>query len=418
MFRGAFRKKAPSSGIVGGRAIAASAARSLRSHPVPTLRANLNRNDRSKQRIASALAILVGVVQDFLALSGYTLSAAVRTAVATRVADAGRARWVVYMLQGAVSGAARVTGRLGGGGAARLATDQAWKFTVHLVYLFLVKPRNTEISKASVERFMQRSKGSIMALVNGKDIDLRPLVSDLVMSMGSVDVQNTASGIVGDILQEYVYTAYKSSSVSQGGFMCTLCSSVRCASGPAAAKGGGAVHGERLAALAGRVLKAVNMVLETRGTTFTRVVRAATDTYIRDTVGLRAPLPRAVSGAVNVAGVAAVYGTVPLGVAGLTGEALVAKARGQQPVLSRKLAAFGVDISQTALGVVLAKHSLTLVRFVARDPAVNIENMILDILRRTDPIGATRGVLTAAVTRRGTSEFCRLCTFKYRACML
>lgn len=418
-FRG--RKK------TGARAIATSAARSLRSHPVPTLTANLNRDDLTKQRIATALTILVGVVQDFMAVSGYTLSAAVRTAITTNM-RAATPPWVSKMVAvtGALAGAtgmgagvSRATGPLAGAGrglARATGADRLlWKFTVHLVYLFWVKSRGGSATKASLERFMKRSKGNLAALMQGKDIDLRPLVSDLVMSMDYVDVGNAAATIVDDILREYVHNPYTPTSTG-GSVMCTLCSSVRCVpggrnNGSSQKAGTRGVHGERLADLAARALKALNMVLKLQGTTVTRVLRAASSTYTQQWAGIKKrPLAPLMTTGVEALG-ASVGATV------LAANALLFGVIGQRPYLARYLAAFGVDISQASLTWVVTKHSVALSRFLAWDPTVNIEPMLLDILRRTDPIGATRGVLSAAVARKGSSEFCHLCFVKYTACV-
>ena len=378
--------------------IVASASRGLRSHAVPTLRANLNRNNADKTRIANALATLVGVVQDFMAMSGYPLSSAVRTAVQTWGPRVGGSAWGAAMLAGAAAKAAVLR-----------IPEAVLKFAVSMVFVFVVRPYRIAVSRASVDRVVVRFKNQLGRLLQGRDVDLRPVVSDLVMSFDAVDVKNMAHSVVQGLLQSYVYAPYVSS--GGGGTMCTLCASAACGGGRSK-KRAARVSGGSLAALAARAFKALNVLLGVHRTSLTASARRALDTYV-----FQYYLPSAAR-AVPGLGAQVLMGTVARFAAyGGVLSAQVLSLTGLDARVSAYLSRFGVDINAAALSRVLTSHAAAVMAFLKKDPRANIEPLLLDILKNANPMGATGGVVTAAVSGAGTSEFCQLCSKLYGACV-
>ena len=380
-----FRKKRPAA-VAGARTranIVRAAARGLQSHPLPTLQNNLDRNDSTKRRIAAALTILVGALQDFMQLSGYSLSKAVSAAVNTH-------------------GYGRVSGALAG--LLRSAPDAVFTFGVTLLFVFVVKPYRLELSRPAVERAVGQARKSLVALLQGGAADLRPLVSAVVMSLGSVEAKNLAVGAIDGILGTYVYHPYKSTSTG-GGAMCTLCASVlNCAgAGATTKKGFGMSNGSALGRPVSRAFKAVNMLLAVTGRgTLTSVARRAMDTYLRAASPHLATLVRVVgpTAALSVGTVTMVVGKIGLG-----------------RWVAAYLAKFGLGLDDDTLSRVLYRHLGRVRQFIAASPTADIEPLLVDLVVSARPLGLTGGMIGAAVAKKGTAEFCALCRSSYAACV-
>lgn len=380
-----------------------SAARGLRSHAVTTLIPNMKRNSADKGRIANAMAMLVGVVQDFMAMSGYSLSAAVRTAVASYGPQVAGSAWGASALALAAAKA-----------AVHRIPPAVFRFAVSMVFVFVVTPYRIQVRKESIERVVLRFKNVLAGLLDGKEVDLRPLVSDLIMSFDAVDVKNMAYTAVQSILQTYVYNPYSPSSTGPG-TMCTMCSSVSCRT--AKPKGHGPVSGASLARLADRAFKAINMLLaSTNGTNLTQAARRAVDTYLfNQFIPLAARKVPGLTASVLLGSSVALRTAVLTVSAALTPQVLALTRLDYYA--SAHLSKFGVHIDQVTLGKVLRAHAGTLAAFLRNDPKARIEPVLVDILKSANPLGATRGVLTAAVSRQATPEFCHLCAKAYGMCM-
>jgi hypothetical protein len=362
----------------------------------------LNRNVSHRQTLANALTILVGALQDFMALSGLSLAAAVREAIRVRGAEAlGVGSWG----QGVLGGLAGAAGRL-----VRWQSDAALTFLVKLVYLFVVRPYGVQVKPAAIGRIVSKGRRSLAALLRGQATDLRPLVSDLVMAMDAADAANLGRRVVAGVLDAYVYKPY---SAGEGpGVMCGLCSAAACTRG--AAPGPGACpprataanheadrrRGMQLGVVVHRALRAVNMLLriEFRGLTVTAALRKAVDTYTPEAAQRWvSPVGRGVLKAAPVLGFLA--DRLRLGA-----------------MVARQLAAFGLCIDKADLTAVLDTHAKRLSAFLARDPAVSIEPVLIDIVVRARPLGLARGILGAAVAKGSSGEFCTLCRSRYSSC--
>lgn len=377
------RKRRPAA-VSGARTranVVRAAARGLQSHPLPTLQQNLNRNDAKKGKIAAALTILVGALQDFMRLSGYSLGKAVKAAVDT------------HQRYGRVSGALA--------GLLRVAPDAVFGFAVTLLFVFVVKPYRVEVSRPAVERAVGQARKSLEALLRGGEADLRPLVSAVVMSLGSVEAHALAVGAVDGILNTYVYNPYQST--GGGGAMCALCASVGKCAGDTRKPGFGVSNGSALARPLSKAFKAVNMLLAvTRpGLTLTSVARRAMDTYLREASPHLATLVRLAgpAAALSVGTVAMVVGKIGLG-------RLVAK----------YLAKFGLGLDDAALSRVLYRHLGRVRHFLGNKPGADIEPLLVDLVVSARPAGLTGGIIGAAVAKRATPEFCALCRSSYAMC--
>lgn len=381
--------------------IARSAAVGIKSHHVPTLMHNLAGNRAAQQRVANALTRLVGVLQDFMKLAGYSLAQAVHATVITRGAEA--TGWGAGVMRGLTAVAA---------GVIRAPPDALLAFFVKMVFLYVVKPYRVDVDRRAIERVVLKARSAIASLVAGKDVDLRPIASNLIMAMDPISVGNMAKTIVAEILDTYVYHPYSSS--SKGGLMCTLCSSVSgCRSGggkgKAPAPAARAANSRAIAGLLQRALLSVNELLrvETRALTVTRAARVAMDTYIRSASpewmrGMIVPAvrtfgPMAARGA----------GVVSAGLDRINFGAWVA----------RYLAKFGLAINEAALRGIVDRHAAAVRDFLANKPTANIEPLVIDITRAAGPMGLVRGALGTAISRKPTSEFCALCSSAYGMCV-
>ena len=362
--------------------------------------ANLRRNRDQQARVANAVTMLVGAVQDLMKLSGQSMAQALHKTIVIR----GGNKINVPLMLG-VRGLPRV-GRViakGGTWAASAAITIAGIpvfFVSKLLDIFLIKPYGLQaLDEVKLATIIRRTTKTLAALVKGKDTDLRPLVSSVVMILDPVDALNLARDVLTNVLKTYVYSPYESAAASGPGAMCELCKAAEsCKGGPKKAMAGGmARNGRKLRGIVDKVLRAVNILLAVDGrkVTVSAIIYAA----------MRSNLPTFMqSGPVRAAGGAA---------AGLAAPPLAAALA---PWASRYASKMGVGIDAAALSGAMIKHWAKLAGWLSTGRG-NIEPFILDVVEAVRPMGLVRGAASVLVANQGaTSEFCAFCSTGYKSC--
>lgn len=352
---------------------AAHSSTKLVAHPLANLN---NANARQKRAIVNVAVIrLVSAIQDLLEMSGYSLSQMIHKEVVTATGK----------YSGVTLGAARV--------AVSVLSNKVIRVIAAAIYRWVPnKPMEniTFISKA-----LERSKKSIDAIAAGKKVDLRPVVSSIIMNMTARDARTMGKNLVKYLLDTYVYSAYVSS--GGGGTMCKLCSKVSCGSNaPVKAT---AHNAARLSLIVQKVFKAINSLLsiDDRRPTVTQAIRQAADSNIS-------------SAAVKQVAVLWAKWTPSTGAVlmGVIVQML-------HPWLNSKLRSLGLEIDKQTFWALAVKDLPSLVRFVAKDPKADVEPFLVRLVAGAKPVGVLSG-LVGARYGTGTSEFCTLCKTVYGTC--
>lgn len=343
----------------------------LRSHPLTNLN---NANAVQKRMIVNVAVVrIVSALQDLLDMSGYSLSQMIYNEV---VLATGR-------FSTAALGAAKL--------ALVVLSQNVTKVMIRELYKWMpTKPLEnvTFVSKA-----LARSKARIMDIAQNKKVDIRPVVSSIIMNMSPRDARMLGKGIVKDLLDTYVYSAYVSS--SGGGAMCKLCSKASCSSPQTA----GRHNSARLSAIVQKVLLAINSLLslDDRNLTFTRALRKAADSNIQSAL-----VKKVVTFGARFTPSTAVI------LAGLIAQSL-------HPFLNSKLRNLGLEIDGQTFLALAVKDLPSLVRFVANDPKANIEPFLVRLVAGAKPIGILSG-LVGSRYGAATTEFCSMCKTLYSVC--
>lgn len=357
---------------------------------------NLNQANAERKRMVVNIALtrLVGVVQDLLAMSGYSLSRLLYQQGSAYVTS------TVGSKVGSIVGAKVGT-------AVSLATGAAIRpFTVALIGIMLKPLVSTGLNRrlpsymggavnaAFVDRVLSRSQRTVQAILRDQNVDVRPLVSAIIMAMNARDVRRLGQDTLRGLLDTYVYSKVASSGP---GVMCKLCGSVTCSGqGTVQASKMGA-SGPKMAALVAKALRSINelLPLEDRSLTVTKAVRFALSHYLpsKATVAARMVPSQLVS------------------VAGLIATAMY-------PAIRQRIRALGLDIEYADFAAIATKDLQTLRAFVAGDPKANIEPFLVRVVAGSKPLGLVAGAV-GALTARGatTSEFCQLCRSTYSTCI-
>lgn len=373
--------------------------------------ANLRFNRAQQSKVANAITILVGALQDFMLLSGQPLSRAVHKTIVNLPGQAINSALAGKPIGGAlrfVTGG-RSVGRAIMGGTTKVASAVIGgipvKFVVALLKKYAVEPYELKsvLDDARLERIVVGSQKSLRALIEGKVIDLRPLVSNVIMAMDPVDVTNLARGVLNDVLNQYVYSAYKSSGSTGPGAMCGLCrQATSCAADGKTFKANRSRNGQALRAIVERALRAVNMLLS---------------------IQKRPPNqpPLTVSSVAHQAMLSKLPTFMQMppvrAAAGLAVGAAMQVIRPFASLISGYSATMGVYIDTSAVQALLSKHWKAVGAWLASGKA-NIEPFILDVVGAVRPLGVVRGAVSQAINVKGkaTTEFCALCQSVYSTC--
>ncbi len=343
---------------------------------------NVDPTERARGLVASSMAILVGVVQDLMAIGGTSLSRTVHTLVNQHTSPSARAGVKVAT----VMTPARLLGWL--------ATQVLRRYGVQA----------DDKALASVFRL---AKPVVLGILANKNVDMRPLARAVVLSIEAEQVRKMTASVIKDLLDNYVYMQY--TSTSEGGMICQLCSKATCnrvlqtdkATNAAAAAANARVNRQytaKLAKLLSGAMRAFNQLLSVEGRklTLTMALRQAMDTYASRALVL----------------------FVQAGSSKFTNPALAALARFDfmHKLALRMLKKWGLTITKEDLQSIVSKDLAAINAFINKDFSRPLDPVLVKIVVKARPIGLVRGVSGAALKGRGTSQFCELCKSSYAMC--
>lgn len=341
--------------------------------------------ETTRKRLALALGDLVGVLQDLMAVSGASLCKAINA---------------ILKMQAGPLGA--TVARVGIHTAVKLTPDILMKWIAYGV----LRGYGIPTDSAALGVAMQRAKAAVMAIMAGKEADLRPLVREVVMSIQAERAQELATKVVQEVLDTYVYKPYSSSTSKGDGTMCTLCRMADCGEHVMAIKYTAAYtakYTKRLGQLLARAIRAINDLLSLgrQKLTLTQVLRQALDTYAGKATFLKFDV-------IPLAKRATSFVMSPL----LNSFALAGK-RFVDPYINR----YGLEISTLALAQILWYDMATIRAFIRKDFSRPLDAVLVNIVVKAQPLGLLRGAAGALVTKGGSSQFCAMCTAAYGNCM-
>lgn len=330
-----------------------------------------------RKRTARALADLVGVLEDVLRMSGYSLSELLRTAGADYVRGLiPGSRLLPEAVMRALGRGAVASSGVVAGAALRLAgTGPVYRILGKVAPLGWVD-----------DRTLLANIGTTLAR---RDASLAPLVYEVVMKLKEAEVEQLVQRIVNGVLDTYVYTRYKSS--GGGGMLCGLCGRAACSSTAKSGKAN-ADAGPRLASNLQRAFRAVNTLLDMdpRRLTVTIALYKAMESNL-------SPVARNllhVAGKLHLPTFAAMV-AIPL-----------------YPVIIERVQKFGLSMDRGAFSTILWKHFPSIVRpFITGDMRVSIEPLLIDLVKNSKPLGLVAGLASGvAGNGRATSQFCAMCS--------
>jgi len=323
---------------------------------------------QSSRAIVSHIATLVGSLDGLMKLSNMSLSRVVTYIARQKAGRAGPAIFKVPIVRG-------------------LVREYAILPRVMDTLADLLGRYGAKLTPSAWSAVARSSRSILQGIARGKDVQLGPLVRDILMRVNPAELERIADRIVGSILRDYVNMPYVSSGPST---TCAICRASDCAR-QNANRGRNTNQGQYLAGILRKTLTSLNGLLALRNTNITFAIRKAIDTNLRQFAGMRL-LPNVVS---RHAMAAAVYFAVQL-------------AQYAHGAVDRVLGKVGLSITKDDLAAIAKMHAGDIARFIRRDPAVRIDVILVDIVVKSHPISLMRGVAGAAVGTR-TKAFCELC---------
>lgn len=324
---------------------------------------------QSSRAIVSHVATLVGSLDGLMKLSNMSLSRVVTYIARQKAGRAGPAIFKVPIVRG-------------------LVREYAILPRVRDTLADLLGRYGAKLTPSAWSAVARSSRSILQGIARGKDVQLGPLVRDILMRIDPAQLTRIADRIVGSILRDYVNMPYASSGPST---TCAICRASDCARQNANRGRNTSNQGQYLASILRKTLAALNGLLALRNTNITFAIRKAIDTNLRQFAGMRL-LPNVVS---RHAMAAAVYFAVRL-------------AQYAHGAVDRVLGKVGLSITKDDLAAIAKMHAGDIARFIRRDPAVRIDVILVDIVVKSHPISLMRGVAGAAVGTR-TKAFCELC---------
>jgi len=383
-----------------------------------SLHANMAMEERDRKNIANAITMLVGALQDFMAISHVSLAQTLHKAAHAFGSVAGEKVGGMigekvgthYGLVGGLVGG-KVGGTVGGkvGGkvttTAMKVTSVGVALSPKILWGYLAKKVVTEGLGTNInmdagrrwDRVAERAKKTVSGILRGQDVDVRPLVSAFVMSLDAGDISKIAKSMVHAILDKFVYNAYASSGPS---FICTICkwrSMEACTSKSKDNKKPENVS-KRLGNIVTRALAATNRLLSLDGTSVTKVLRAVTDTYIVSSGFLK-------------------WRATEWTLATAVGNPFIQyMAKGLHPKIEKILRAYGLGITKNDIAEILWNHRKAVGAFLYRTPGVAIEPTLIDAIVKAKPMSLVHGAKSVALgnSTNGASirAFCTFCDTK------
>ena len=323
----------------------------------------------SSRAIVSHIATLVGSLDGLMKLSNMSLSRVVTYIARQKAGRAGPAIFKVPIVRG-------------------LVREYAILPRVMDTLADLLGRYGAKLTPSAWSAVARSSRSILQGIARGKDVQLGPLVRDILMRIDPAQLTRISDKIVGSILRDYVNVPYVSSGPST---TCAICKASDCARQNANRGRNISNQGHQLAGILRKTLAALNGLLALRNTNITLAIRKAIDSNLRQFAGMRL-LPNVVT---RHAMAAAIYFAVQL-------------AQYAHGAVDRVLGKMGLSITKDDLAAIATMHAGNIARFIRRDPAVRIDIILVDIIVKSHPINLMRGVAGAAVGAR-TKAFCQLC---------
>jgi hypothetical protein len=324
---------------------------------------------QSSRAIVSHITVLVGSLDGLMKLSNMSLSRVVTYMARQKVGRAGPAIFKVPIVRG-------------------LVREYAILPRVMDTLADLLGRYGAKLTPSAWSAVARSSRSILQGIARGKDVQLGPLVRDILMRIDPAELTRIADRIVGSILRDYVNVPYVSSGPST---TCAICKASDCASQNANRGQNTSNQGQYLAVILRKTLGALNGLLALRNTNVTFAIRKAIDSNLRQFAGMRL-LPNVIS---RHAMAAAAYFAVQF-------------AQYAHGAVDRVLGKMGLSITKDDLAAIAKMHAGDIARFVRRDPSVRIDSVLVDIVVKSHPISLLRGMAGAAVGAR-TKAFCQLC---------
>lgn len=375
------------------------ARRGLQSHRVEVTAANSanvdahyeNISRQTRTSILAALVILVGVVQDLVAASGYNLSQLLYDDAVRRMGGQGRLLKAVSV---GIPLVARAFATLNRSGPTRVVGAKALLGLQALLPAFKTYMGPDFIDPSKGVTLIRRLKPFVMAFLKRKPVDMRPVATALIMAMRPTALRALAQRHLRNLLNEYVYAAYVPT--PGPGAMCQLCSS---ASGSCDKAKSSRNNGSHMAKLTRRTIQAINILLmvDGRGLTLTTAMQQAIKANITSRLSTALKWGAKLTGA-------------QMGV--LLQEITVALF----PFFDRRLHAMGLKLEKPSFATFVRTHLSTLRAFLMGVRAMSIDNLLVDLVHVAKPLGILQGAVQSAVRGSSSSEFCALCKTAYPSC--
>lgn len=328
---------------------------------------------QDRRKIAHAVANLIGALQDLMKLSGTSLSKTIHAAAARH-------------------GIAATASLHAGGALVKLTPQALWDF---MGKVLVRKVLQTNINANSTRHWQQSVKGMkevVNAILNGKDVDMRPVAHAFIMSLDAGDVTKVAKRVVHALLDTYVFKAYKPSG---GSIVCTLCKSApKCYEKTPNVKrtlNSNTNSSAALAKILKKVIDNLQLLLVLEHLTVTKALRQALDSnlwFLGWGVGYVASFA-------------------------VDSRFVHTMARRFYPKVSDILHQYGLGIQPEDLEKLIAKHAHTIAKFLRKERGATIGPVLIDLVVASKPLHLIHGIRGAVVGTRTNAAsghaFCAMC---------
>lgn len=348
-------------------------------HGVHSQQLNLAGEQRYRDQVAAGCMQIVGALQDLMKLSGSSLSVTIFRVIKKRYGSE-------------VAGLTRLAGKA-------LAASPKWLWA-YVADLLSKQFGHVEITDGGFAEVGRRAHTTVSDIMAGKDTDLRPLVKAVILGLEPAYVKHMGHAIIQSFLQMYVEQGYHPSAGESS--ICVLCRySAACsmqATNHAAHSDRSNKLGRALAKILDELFRGLNRLLDLEGTNVSKALRQAMDSNIREYLYFSGAVSRAAGPVMQVVSMAA------------KALRMVSLTRYMYPAVSAYLRKYGLEITETDLDSIVQHNLPALAAFISRDPHVNVEPIIRDVLVKARPVRLLSNIRRAATSGTSGEAFCKLCS--------
>lgn len=355
---------------------------------------NFEGESRYHNKIASAMTQIAGAIQDIMASSGSSLAITMH-----RLAKGHLEMYYTGDLTGHAMAAGRVALR------ATVVAPLVPQQLFDLLKNWLLRNYNIEITDDALRRACssEKVKGVVDAILAGRDTDVRPLISAVVYALDPAYVKHMGQTILQTFLDTYVKHGYKPGEGEST--ICKLCT-YAAACKPRPHKPGPyknpSPYASRLFSDAlKRVFLGLNRILELEGTNVTQALRQAIDANIAEYLYFAGLVQASVGPMSQVISVAT---------SSIDRLSKAPLSRYIYKPVSNMLQKYGLGITASDLDTLTNRHLARVAAFISRDPHVDIEPFIVDLVVQAKPLHLLSNVHGAAVAQESGDALCKLCS--------